>query len=632
MAKRLISLMAVLLMLCSVPLVLDSSSADDAQTVPDALLVDFGNGHTEWKDIMSGNTIEAMLANTLGSRVGFGDRDGERTVLSVDGVSEVTVGTGVNRQACHWRLYAWNTVEWEFLTTDVTERYSNGFLALGYYPNDTVIPVSNPDYRDVWTSYRGDSSSSGVSSSYGPETVATPLEWTNTYAGAVDSSILYADGMIYHTVAGKYGAVGMDALARINCLDPVNQELLWSVTYSNSGNTEITTPVIVGNLIIVTSGNWHMYCFDRFTGEAVAELAPSGDDGDICKGSKLTTYIPRKTDSSVSSDRIHLEGGMTNTVYDSGVLYFGTSDGLLRCFSIDREKGFKEVWTYKPDDEYRGCFYYHPPVVCDYNGTKYVMIGNYGGGLICADGLTGSKIWVQSVTDTNGNKVGQVSSITVCPGGKALVCYSGGEMSSAGGGIMLVDVTDGSILWKEDIRCGRPVVSGERFYSYVSALPEQKIRDSVTNQDVDLVSGYYSMWVSDGSMLWCRQTDALSIGGTTFCDGRVYSMDYSPGTEGANGGNVWCLDADTGNVVWKCRVSPYNGNAYSMVCPTVVDGKVLVGNDYGAIYVISETSGNERAKSGEIEYQSQGLAHPSWIAMIASVFVVLAVAVWAYRH
>ena len=197
---------------------------------------------------------------------------------------------------------------------------------------------------------------------------------------------------------------------------------------------------------------------------------------------------------------------------------------------------------------------------------------------------------------------------------------------------MLIDVTDGSILWKEDIRCGRPVVSGERFYSYVSALPEQKIRDSVTNQDVDLVSGYYSMWVSDGSMLWCRQTDALSIGGTTFCDGRVYSMDYSPGTEGANGGNVWCLDADTGNVVWKCRVSPYNGNAYSMVCPTVVDGKVLVGNDYGAIYVISEISGNERVKSGEIDYQSQGLAHPSWIAMIASVFVVLAVAVWAYRH
>ena len=75
MAKRLISLMAVLLMLCSVPLVLDSSSADDAQTVSDALLVDFGNGHTEWKDIVPGNTIEAMLANTLNIKPVMGSTD-----------------------------------------------------------------------------------------------------------------------------------------------------------------------------------------------------------------------------------------------------------------------------------------------------------------------------------------------------------------------------------------------------------------------------------------------------------------------------------------------------------------------------------------------------------------------------
>ncbi len=627
-----ISLLAVLLMLCTVPLVFEDSSAGESPAVPDALLVDFGNGHAEWKDIVAGSTLEAMISSTIGARAVFGDRSGERTVLSVDGVSEVTVGTGVNKQTCYWRIYAWNTVEWEFLTTAVTERYSSGFIALGYYPSDVVTPVSNPDYREVWTSYRGDSSSSGVSTSKGPETVATPLEWTNTYPGAVDASILYADGMIYHTVAGKYGAVGMDALARINCLDPVNRELLWSVTYSNSGNTEITTPVIVGNLIIVTSGNWHMYAFDRFTGDAVAELAPSGEDGDICKGSKLTSYIPRKTDPSVSGDRIHLEGGITNTVYDSGALYFGTSDGLVRCFSIDREKGFKEIWNYAPDSSVRGCFYYHPPVICDFDGTKYLLIGNYGGGIVCLNAINGSKVWERTVTDTQSHKVGQVASITVCSGGRALVCYSGGEMSSAGGGIALVDITDGSEVWKQDIRCGRPVVYGDRFYCYISALSDQKIRDSTTNQDVDLVSGYYGLWVNDGSMLWSRPTDALSIGGTVYSDGKVYSMDYSPGTEGTNGGNVWCIDADTGSVVWRCKVSPYNGNAYSMNCPTVVDGKVLVGNDYGAIYVISETSGNERAGTENIEYESQGLAHPSWIITMVIVAIVLALAVMAYRR
>lgn len=631
MAKGLISALAVLLMVCAVPVFADGSSAEDA--VPaDALLVDFGNGRTEWTDMVPGSTLESTVRGTIGARAEFGDRGGERAVLSVDGVSEVTVGTGVNRQTCHWRIYAWNTVEWEFLTSDVSERFGGGFLALGYYPSDSVTPAANPDYREVWTSFRGDSSSSGVSVSRGPETVASPPEWTSTYAGAVDASILYADGMIYHTVSGKYGAVGMDALARINCLDPVNREALWSVTYSNSGNTEITTPVIVGGLIVVTSGNWHMYCLDRFTGEAVAELAPAGDDGDMCKGSKLTTYIPRKTDPSVAGDRIHLEGGITNTVYDSGVLYFGTSDGLVRCFSIDRERGFREIWNYTPASQYRGCFYYHPPVICDGDGSKYLIIGNYGGGLVCVDALTGTEVWAQNVTDTQGNRVGQVTSVTLCSGGRALVCYSGGEMSSSGGGIMLIDAASGTSVWKEDMRCGRPVVYGDRFYSYVSALPDQKVRDSASGRDVDLVSGYYSLWVSDCSMLWCRPTDALSIGGMSYCAGRVYSMDYSPGTEGANGGWVWCLDSDTGNVVWKFKVSPYNGNAYSMCCPTVVDGRVLVGNDYGAVYVISEMSGNERSGSGEIEYRSQGLAHPSWIIMFVLTGIAVAAAVTAYRR
>ena len=99
-----ISLLAVLLMLCTVPLVFEDSSAGEYPAVPDALLVDFGNGHTEWKDIVAGSTLEAMISGTIGARAVFGDRSGERTVLSVDGVSEVTVGTGVNRQTCYWRI------------------------------------------------------------------------------------------------------------------------------------------------------------------------------------------------------------------------------------------------------------------------------------------------------------------------------------------------------------------------------------------------------------------------------------------------------------------------------------------------------------------------------------------------
>lgn len=624
-------IVAAMAVLMAVP----ASYADDGETgqQADGLLVDYGDGRTSWYDIVPAATVEAMLSATLPSgTVEFGTVDTVRTVVSVDGQSARTLGTGMSQQTCSWRIYSWNTVEWEFLTVDVSTKYSDGPLALGYYPSDTLRPASTPDYREVWTSYRADAVSSGVSGSFGPETVATPLEWYSTYAGSVDSTVLYADGMIYHTVSGKYGAVGMDALARVNCLDSVNRTVLWSVTYSDSGNTEITTPVIIGDLIVVTSGNWHMYCLDRFTGEAVAELAPTGEEGDMCSGSKLTTYIPRKDDPSVTSDRFHLEAGFTNAVYDSGALYVCTSDGLTRCFSVDRENGFTEIWSHPPEDQYRGCFYYYPPVIGEHEGTRFVLAGNYGGGLVCMDALTGDNLWGKAVENKAGNRVGQVASISLCSEGRALVCYTGGEMSSAGGGIMLIDVDDGSVIWQKEIRCSKATVVGDRFYAYVSSSGTETVRDSQTGSDVSPVSGYYSFWVDDCSMFWKNDTDALSIGGLTYCQGRLYSIDYSPGTQGALGGWVWCLDSDTGGTLWKVRVSPYSGNAYCMTCPTVVDGKVIVGNDYGAVYVLSEVSGDERAGTSEIDYESQGLAHWSWIGLFVASAAVMAAAVLIYRN
>lgn len=629
-------LIAISLLMCLVPAGYASADAD-SDTSGTSLLLDHGDGHTEWFPIDTSGTIASALDSALSGRITYAYEGGTRIVESVDGVAKVTIGTGVNRQDCGWRLYSWNTVEWEFLTTDVSDRY-NGYLALAYYPNDTIRPVATPDYAEIWTSFRGDSSASGISGSTGPEFVATPIEWSNTYPGAVDCSILYADGMIYHTVAGKYGSVGMDSYARICCLDPVNQEVLWAVNYSTS-STETVTPLILSDLILVASSNWHIYCLDRYTGEAVAELCPNNADPDMCQGSKVTTYIPRKADPSVSNDRVHLEGGVTNMVYDSGALYFGTSDGLLRCYSIDREKGFREIWvntpasTSDPETTYRGCFYYSSPAVTDIGGVRCVLAGNYHGALLCVNASTGAQVWSANIHyKDSGERAGNVASVNICSGERALITYTGGnDLDSSVGGVALIDLADGSIVWQQDIRCVRPVVSGDRFYCYVSATGSVSAVDSTTHQPVELESGYYSFWVDDGSFLWCQDTDVLSTGGMTYCDGKVYSMDYSPGTEGANGGWVWCMDCDTGRVVWKAKVTPYSGSSYSMCAPTVVDGMVLVGNDYGAVYLLSEKSGDGPSRSSAIEYMSEGLGHWSWIALAISSIIVLAVAVRIYR-
>jgi len=623
MAKGLIPILlaGALLAICLADISAEGSDG------PDRLLIDYGNGSTSWYNIVPGSTYLDVLGHSVDDVAIEYSVTGEDTVIaSVNGI-------GGNDVLCSWRLYLWNEVVWEVQPMDVDTPYSTGCFALGYYPEDSIAPVANPDYPTTWTSYRGDSSSSGISGSFGPERVAKPLEWYNTYAGAVDSTILYADGLVYHTVAGLYGSVGMDSLAWLYCLDPVNKEVAWSVSYSDSGNIEIVTPVIVGDMIVLFSGNWHIYCFDRLTGEPLAEMVPAGKQPDKCSRARTTEYDTYRDHPSVAYDRTHVVAGPTNAVYDAGALYFGTSDGVMRCYSIDREHGFTKVWESIPDDEVRGCFYFHPPCIVVHDGKRLVLHGNYSGYLLCADASTGELLWSKEITDSKGNMAGAVTSINVCENERMLVCFSDGGMTASSGGMVLITM-DGSVIWEKDYLGSKPAVFGKRAYVYISYTHNGSptITDHDTGMEVDLVSGYYSLWLDDCSRCWVQDTEAQCGGGITYCDGRIYGMDYSPGSEGALGGWVWCIDSDTGDIVWKAKAVPYAGAAYSMCTPTVVDGKVMVGNDYGAVYIISETSGTERASSDRIGYQSRGLAHWSWILIIAATVAVSATTFLAYRR
>ena len=206
-------------------------------------------------------------------------------------------------------------------------------------------------------------------------------------------------------------------------------------------------------------------------------------------------------------------------------------------------------------------------------------------------------------------------------------------MKASSGGMALISL-DGEVIWENDYLGSKPAVYGDRAYVYISYTHNgaDTIRDHDTGRDVELVSGYYSLWVDDCSLCWVQDTEAVCGGGITYCDGRIYGMDYSPGSEGSLGGWVWCLDSDTGDVVWKAKVTPYAGTAYSMCTPTVVDGKVIVGNDYGAIYVISETPGVERSSSERIDYDSQGLTHWSWLLIFAVSALIAVTAFVLYRR
>lgn len=132
MAKGLIPLLlACALLAISLP----ALSADPAGE-KDRMLIDYGNGDTEWHDIVPGSTFREALSSSAPSLdVEFSSSGEDTTVASIGGVGDAD-------GRCSWRLYLWNEVVWEVQPMDMDMPYSSGCFALGYYPTDSIAPVS----------------------------------------------------------------------------------------------------------------------------------------------------------------------------------------------------------------------------------------------------------------------------------------------------------------------------------------------------------------------------------------------------------------------------------------------------------------------------------------------------------
>ena len=252
--KTVAVILLALLTACVCVPVPDVSSADAGER----FLVDFGNGHAVWRDVSSGGTPAEILKYDSGYSVVLSGSD----VISVDGISETTVGSSV----CSWRLYTWSEGKWH-------AGGSGSPFAWGFYPSDTIVPACTPDNPTSWTMCRGDSSSSGRSPSYGTEEAQTPMEWYRTYTtGYVDSSLIVADEFIYHTTGGTYGGAGSDKNPHVYCVNRFTGSEVWDFMMTYGQGYEVTSPVIVGDMLIVTATNWHVYCLDRYTGECLHDM------------------------------------------------------------------------------------------------------------------------------------------------------------------------------------------------------------------------------------------------------------------------------------------------------------------------------------------------------------------------
>lgn len=617
------------------------STASDAEDSSGAkFLLDYGNGTYVWYDVPArSDTTYLLVAECVLEMNGIGYTASTGTsgaLVSVGGISNTTVGTEASAQDCVWRFYIWDTISWIYGETDGTEVYLGETLALYYSPSSSVLPVSTPDYNDSWASYRGDSSNSGISVSKGPGSVATPLEWSiSSESGGVYGSILYADGLIYYITGGDREGSGVNRNPHLNCVDTVNHTLSWSFSYTLSDSYgaeqyELNSPVIVGDMIIINSSNRHIYCLDRYEGTVLFELMPEGDEAHYGYKDSVMTYTYLSTASMSGSV---IANGPTSAVYDSGALYFNTHDGQMRCYSITRENGFKELWTYVPSESQRGCFYFAAPSITYLeDGTRVAVAGSYAGYVYCVNADTGKEISVGKMTDT-----GIVGKVTPAGNGKVLVECNDGTMSPRSGSTVLVSLADMEVVWKLDLYGGSPVILKGKIFAYLKpavsstvpgyTAPQIWDKDGVYS---DAVSGFYSISLYDGHVIWVKESSCYTKSGLTYCDGKLYCADYSTLGDWPSGGGLRCIDPDTGSLVWAVRLEP-GEYEYCMCTPTVADGKVYIGNDGGAVYCVSEIPGVIETETADIDYRSQGLAHWSWILLITVAVATMVVAVLLYR-
>ena len=606
--KRWIAILAAVIVAVQVlPAV--ESGADAA----DRVLVDFGNGSYVWYDNMGGGTFAQVLESSVDDDV-------------VDRIKSKST------EDCRWHVYQW-AGRWEDMGTNLGTSCT-GTVAFGYYP-EGFEPVSTPEYPTSWTTLAGSSSASSVSMSHGQKEPKVPVEWYNTYTtGYVDSGLVVAGDMLYHTTGGAYGAVGGDEDAWVYALDRFTGGIVWKHQERKGAGYEVTTPVIVGDFLVVTFTCGDVICFDRFTGEVmdVMEVGvdpPTDDDGDV-----------------IWDGRVFQTGG-TTPVYDSGRIYFGTSSGAIMCLYLSQDGGLGIDWVYEPpvgtdpDGRYtgtRGCFYFHAPTIGEVNGKRMLFIGSYEGYVHALDADSGEVIWERRVIDMRKDNPaapgtpGSAASISLSPDGShLLVGCTDGALFSLEGYLLALDPSTGDTAevdgmeWRLDALFTSPVVTDSGFYTYVSPLSAGSQKFIATDgSEVDATTAVYKFdW--DGRVVWKSQDYQMIKGALTLdADGILYGTDYSAGAFWPTGGALTAWDSKDGGEVWRVLLSPYTEDSYSMVQPTVIDGRIYTGNDFGAIYCLSDVKGEGTDEEKVKELQTVGFAHWSWYlaagAIAAAVF------------
>lgn len=593
MKNKLSATVAILcvLALIAVPISAVSANGDGSET--GKLMLDAGNGETEWFSIAQtgtyGNIITAVLTgnghtcNVIGTEI---EIDGKKSVtIGADKTSDNILdesGTSGIKITSKWSIFKWNTADKKWETVSTTSSYSSGDVAVGFYPENTV-PAETPDNQAV-TCVGYDAKASGHQTavlSTDPATVQWAEKGYNYYIG-VYSQILTAGGYAFI----KYGSnTDGSGTAAVVCRSLDDGSVKWSFTYKEN-YYETSTSLIVGDYIYIQSSEGKIYKIDWKTSTGTA--VPVKTLSDI--KASLPGYEVKGDDRAE---------GPTSLTCDSGAIYTMSSNGMVYCFDLD----LNPVWSHLTG----GKGYYSAPVIYD----DYVYAGMLDGHLYILNKITGTLVKDIDVysKEYHGEKIGSVGMPAIIKDdGKYYIFASftdGLGMSSQVYGLVLYkfDGTNIDTILKEIDTFG---TTGS-FTSYVSNDFKGVFFEAGNKMYKMDLTGQYSILndsvrTSHSSLVMVNESVLITTSYTK--------------------GEPVCEYDLTGKLIgiFQCDEKYYQ---YCMCGVTVIDGMYLYGNDSSAFIISGGFNDPTPAPIPEPGLQP-------WQVLLITVGVIIAILVVAY--
>ncbi|MFA6719481.1 MAG: PQQ-binding-like beta-propeller repeat protein, partial [Prevotella sp.] len=540
----------MILVLVSTAAVVAVSNADGTSDSSDMVLIDLGNGETYWASVdTSQTTVGGVVGSALNSLGLSCTIDGSE--LIIDGISNKTIGS----VSTTWKTYTWTDSEWVASTFSATASYSAGSIAVGFYPSG-VLPSETPDYMTAWIMARGDATQSGhqTTDTSSSSTATSPYSYSYGTNNYVCGSVLVVADKVYVVAGG--GSSSVYSSPMLYCYDRTTGEELWSFSYGIGAGYETATGAIVGDYYYLPATNGTLY--------RIPLAGPGDNDSDVISLEISKTYDHTLTGNTYAT-------GPSTLTYDSGVLYFGSSNGYVYCVDLS----LNVIWNTAVD----GCIYYSSITVQDglvyagaLNGYLYVLNASTGEMLASADVYSYEK---------SGKTYGLVA-VPVIVDGYIFMSFSDGQgMSTTYGGIAIYTYSSGElteVAFIDDLGpTGTyllPVVSDDFTGVYFTSS-----KVSLGRMSVD---GSYEVLNSSIEM--------IKAGLILVNDDTVYAAEYN------SSGYIYQFDMD-GNITGEFQ-QPDSVAAWCMSPVVIIEDWIYSGTDGGFYSVNGELTISSSSSGG----------------------------------